>query len=205
MTDSSPSEIARKILGRNPVYLDTETTGLGQSDEIVEISIIDHDGSVLLNTLIKPTIYISPAVSAIHHITNEMVAHAPTFDKILPDLQRIFNQRTLVIYNAEYDLRMIRQSAAAIHYPQSVTCGAVQSAMELYAEYWGQWSEYRQSYKWQRLGDAMRQQGIQYEGQLHRALADCQVTRLLMHKMAGILNEPSWVRVPDGMVKDVVS
>ena len=38
------------------VYLDTETTGLSASrgDKIVEISIIDDKGNVLIDTLVNP-------------------------------------------------------------------------------------------------------------------------------------------------------
>ena len=34
--------------------MDTETTGLDEQSEIVEISLIDSDGTVLLDTLVKP-------------------------------------------------------------------------------------------------------------------------------------------------------
>ena len=36
------------------VYLDTETTGVADDDEMVELTIIDDDGEPLINTLIKP-------------------------------------------------------------------------------------------------------------------------------------------------------
>ena len=49
--------IAREILKHKEDYviLDTETTGLGDSDVIIQISIIDLDGNVLMDSLIKPT------------------------------------------------------------------------------------------------------------------------------------------------------
>lgn len=182
----TPAEIARKILEHSPVYLDTETTGLGQKDEVCEISIIDHDGSVLLDTLVRPTFPIHPSVSAIHGITNDMVSTAPSFPEVLPKLQGVLKNRTLVIYNMDYDLRMLAQSAAAHGVLFSHSSFMSFCAMKLYAAHWGEWSDYRHDYKWQRLGDAMRQQGILFEGTLHRALADTQVTRLLMQKIAGV-------------------
>ena len=36
------------------VYLDTETTGLHESDEIVELTIIDDNEEILIDTLLKP-------------------------------------------------------------------------------------------------------------------------------------------------------
>lgn len=186
MTGYSHSEIAREILGKNPVYLDTETTGLGPTDQICEISIVDNNGSVLLDTLVRPTIPMKSNAQQVHGISDEMLQDAPYFSEILPEIRSILNDRVLVIYNSEYDLRMMGQSAYAMSIPLDVNFNFVYCAMELYALYWGDWSDYFHSYKWQRLGDAMIQQGIKYEGQLHRALADCQVTRLLMHKMAGV-------------------
>ena len=36
------------------VYLDTETTGVSDDDEMVELTIIDDNCKPLINTLIKP-------------------------------------------------------------------------------------------------------------------------------------------------------
>ena len=36
------------------VYLDLETTGLGPEDEVVAIGIVDPEGAVLLDTLVRP-------------------------------------------------------------------------------------------------------------------------------------------------------
>ena len=44
-------EEAKKIIIAQPVYLDTETTGLERTDEIIEISIIDEDGQALFESL----------------------------------------------------------------------------------------------------------------------------------------------------------
>ncbi|WP_227522462.1 exonuclease domain-containing protein [Klebsiella pneumoniae] len=41
-------------LNSDHVIIDTETTGLMASDEIIEITIINMRGEILLNTLVKP-------------------------------------------------------------------------------------------------------------------------------------------------------
>jgi hypothetical protein len=64
------------------LILDTETTGIGQWDRIVEIALIDDQGMVLMNTLVNPEIPIPKEASAIHGITDEMVSAAPTFSEI---------------------------------------------------------------------------------------------------------------------------
>ena len=50
-------DFAQDVLNNknNYVILDTETTGLGDNDVIVQLGILDLNGNVLLDTLIKPT------------------------------------------------------------------------------------------------------------------------------------------------------
>ena len=38
---------AREILNLQPVVLDTETTGLGSYDEIIEIALVNFQGNVI--------------------------------------------------------------------------------------------------------------------------------------------------------------
>src|SRR6266511_2362154 len=56
------------------IILDTETTGLDLSAEIVQISLITIDGASLFDSLVKPTQPIPPEVTAIYHITDLDVA-----------------------------------------------------------------------------------------------------------------------------------
>ena len=45
------SAIARRWLDENPLFLDTETTGLGTNDEIAQNAIVDRYGTPAINTL----------------------------------------------------------------------------------------------------------------------------------------------------------
>ncbi|XFB06568.1 exonuclease domain-containing protein [Azotobacter salinestris] len=64
-------------LAEDALFLDTETTGLHASAEIVELSLIDSRGQPLLDTLIRPERPIPPALTRIHGIDNAMVADVP--------------------------------------------------------------------------------------------------------------------------------
>ena len=113
MTPNTRS-LARALLADNPLFFDTETTGLDGSAEICDIAIIDAAGQVLLNTLVKPTCPIPPQASAVHGITDADVAEAPTITAIWPELAALLaGARPLVAYNASFDRRMITQSANA--------------------------------------------------------------------------------------------
>lgn len=94
----------------NYVILDTETTGLSKSDEIVEISIIDLEGNVLFDSLVNPHRNIPPQTIAIHGITDEMVIDAPDWQAVWPQVEGVLKNKTMIAYNAMFDVRMIRQS-----------------------------------------------------------------------------------------------
>ncbi|CAH0535465.1 hypothetical protein VST7929_03039 [Vibrio stylophorae] len=64
------------------IYLDTETTGLDDNAEIIEISIISESGHVLLDTLVKPSQTVSAEATAIHGITDADLVGAPTWPEI---------------------------------------------------------------------------------------------------------------------------
>ncbi len=70
------------------VVLDTETTGLDAAFP-VEVSVLAVDGTVLPDTLVDPGMPIPAAATAIHGITDEMVAGAPRFADVLPVLTRL--------------------------------------------------------------------------------------------------------------------
>lgn len=177
---------AAEILAARPVYLDTETTGLDGTAEICDLAVVDHDGTVLLDTLVRPTRPIPLGASRVHGITDEMVAAAPTFAEVLPRLVEVLAGRTLVIYNAAYDLRMMVQAerASGAEVRGYIPAEAVHCAMELYAEWWGEWNDYHGSFRWQKLGTAARQQRIELPADLHRARADAELTRRLLGAMA---------------------
>ncbi len=65
------------------IFYDTETTGIRASDDfIIEIAAYDPEEDRTFEKLIKPPVPIPPDATAIHHITDEMVKEAPSFDVI---------------------------------------------------------------------------------------------------------------------------
>lgn len=165
------------------VVLDTETTGLNQG-EIVQIAIIDSDGKTLLDTLVQPKEPIPADATAIHGITDDMVVNAPTWREVSPKVLDILQGKTVIIYNAVYDRKMMHQTAERWGMPKTdwKTHAEFVCAMEAYAEFWGDWNSYHQSYRWQRLTQAVSQQGLEVAN-AHNALGDCLMTLALCRKM----------------------
>lgn len=101
-------------LTRPICVFDLETTGLQiTKDRIVQIAIIKlfEDGKTqTLNELVNPQQPISDEIAAIHGITNEMVAQAPTFEQIAPKLIAFIGDSDLAGYNSnKFDIPVLSE------------------------------------------------------------------------------------------------
>lgn len=188
-------EIARKWIKNDAVIIDTETTGLLWGDEVVEAAVIElSSGKVLLNSLVKPLNLIPQEVINIHHITNEMVADAPSYIEVFPQIIDAIKNRDVLAYNASFDISSLR--SALTHFPASEldlneqlasSYTSVQCAMLLYAQYAGDWNHGFGEYQWHSLINAAKQTCIDLStlnSVPHRALYDCQLTAAVIHAMA---------------------
>jgi len=178
--EKSVREIAADFMSRDPLIIDTETTGLGPDDEMIEITAIDCSGDIKLDTLIKPIKKIPAASSRIHGITNDLVINAPPLDSLWTEqLSPLLDCRALCIYNSDFDLRLIKQSLKKYGLkwanPDEVLC-----LMKLYGRYRQVWDEYYNHYKWFKLTTAARESSIQLPEKIHRSLADAELTRQLL-------------------------
>ncbi len=183
-TQDHAIQIARQIIEQRPVYIDTETTGIGKEDEIVEISIIDFDGKLLSNSLIKPTKPIPADAQNVHHISNKEVASAPAWPIAWPRIRSFLYGRSIVAYNAPFDYRMMQQSHARYRLPWKDTLQML-DALPLYSDYRGVWDPARRSMKYFKLEEA----GAYFQIPLlneHRAEADALLVRAVVHCIAGV-------------------
>lgn len=164
--------------------LDTETTGLDRG-EIVQLAVVDADGTVQMNTLVKPVNPIPLAASRIHGIVDDMVEGAPTFADILPQITSLLTATNVVVYNAVYDRKMLHQSAEAAGLPRTdwKALSPWWCAMEAFAEVYADWNPRRHSYRWQKLSLACAYYRIPLQD-AHNALADSQATLNICKEMA---------------------
>lgn len=167
--------VAKRWFDEGFYVLDLETTGLGFDARVVEIALVDSSGETLLDTLVNPCCPIPAEAAAIHGITDKEVANAPLWTEVYKQFETILTTapKPVVIYNAEYDSRIISQScnAEGLPIPEMTT----PCAMLLFAKWYGELNKYANGYRWQRLNFAADNCEVKVEGE-HRALADCLTT-----------------------------
>jgi DNA polymerase III subunit epsilon len=163
---------ARKILANSEQYyiLDTETTGLSDP-EIIELSILDLDGNMIVNQRYSPTKHIEHGASQIHGMTNQTLAKCQGWDATANRIEEILKQRKLLIYNFEYDNNAIVNTYSN-HGLRPPLLGGY-CVMDWYSKFIGEWNDYRKSYRWQKL-----------PGGDHSALGDCMATLEVIKGMA---------------------
>lgn len=160
------------------LIMDSETTALHNA-EIVELAIIDLQANTLLNTRIKPVdgakLYEKRngvAAVDIHKITIEALQEAPTFPQVYEAIKAVLQYKDLLVYNLAYDFPLLNH-VCRLHELDEIEIGASACVMEVYAEFYGQWHSYYESYTWQRLPKGG-----------HTALSDCLATLALIKTMA---------------------
>jgi len=174
-----------KLIGTPYVVLDTETTGLGRKTEICELSILcGQTNKTIFNSLVNPTIMIPDDAIAIHGITNQMVADAPTWEEVYPKVREVLAGKLLVIYNVQYDVRIMNYCCDRIQQPNHDYFGSLgyYCAMKEYADYRKVEDFFRKSNKWFKLIDAFEAEGLRLpEGfETHRAEADTILVQALI-------------------------
>lgn len=146
----------------------TETTGLhpngSDPDEILTISIIGRDGSVLLDERFRPTVKTEwPHASAVNGIYPEDVADLPTIETAIPRLREIFAGADEVIgYNVGFDLGFL--SAVGVRPREDAR---ITDTMKEFTWFMGR------RYK---LVDAADHIGYEWTGRAHGSLADALAT-----------------------------
>jgi DNA polymerase-3 subunit epsilon len=94
------------------VAFDTETTGLGLADRIVELGAVRFLGDQVegeWSARVRPALPITAAATAVHGIRDEDVAGCPVAAEVLPEFLNFIVGAALVAHNAPFDVRVLSQ------------------------------------------------------------------------------------------------
>lgn len=169
--------------GKRTIILDTETTGLeSYIDEILQLSIIDEQGNVLFNEHFKPIIATEwKAAESVNGISPEMVADCKDIYHYFSEIQQIlYDADTIIGYNTEFDLAFL-QSCDFQLYEDTETV----DVMREFAPIYGEWSENRQDWKWQKLTTCAAYYNYDWSkaAAAHNALGDCFATLFCYNRL----------------------
>lgn len=161
------------------VYLDTETTGLDLKDQIIELAIIDQYLNKVLDIRLKPTVLISPKAEQVHGISDKDLEGEISFPVIHEKLKTILLGQPVIIFNKNFDLRMLRQTAKAFDLETDwIDDIHAICAMDLSVQAFGSTN----MHKTISLSDAMDYAGCRFCGSAHSARVDAIAT-------ADVINE----------------
>lgn len=100
------------------IVLDTETTGLDYTKEkLVEFAAVRLENGKIkdeFQTLINPQQHIRKSSIAIHGITQEMVADAPTESEAIPKILEFMGDYPMVAHNAIFDYSFINEATKRV-------------------------------------------------------------------------------------------
>ena len=151
---------------KNVIVLGTETTGIDEKAEILQLSIIDTDGKVLYNKYFKPAHHTAwDEAMKINGITPEMVANCNTFEEMLPEIEEILSKADCIMgYNVNYDIRMMLQNG--------LDNSVIGDTIDVMKEY----CEYSHNRRWQKLVNVAAHFGYEWDESAHNSLGDIKAT-----------------------------
>lgn len=93
------------------IFYDTETTGIrAEKDRVIEIAAYDPLNQATFTQFVNPGCPIPPEATAIHHITDEMVANAPPFSQVAAELLSFCEGEVVLIAhnNDQFDIHFLK-------------------------------------------------------------------------------------------------
>lgn len=100
--------------------VDIETTGgYAAGNGVTEVAIVIHDGKEILHfyeTLVNPHQPIPYFIQSLTGITNDMVAHAPSFGEVAGQIFELLQEKVFVAHNVNFDYSFLKYHLAEAGY-----------------------------------------------------------------------------------------
>lgn len=93
-------------------FLEVDTSGIGDNDKIVRITLANQYGKPLFDQLIHPeSAQMSEKASLRNGLTDDMLADAPALVEVWPRIQRAFRGAYILAFNLEWDIKTLKTAA----------------------------------------------------------------------------------------------
>ncbi len=174
----------KKLKEMDYLIIDTETTGLTNNDEIIEIGIINNDGKTIYDKRFKPMKSISFGAYNTHGISEEMLKNCKDFNLYYKQIRDILEDDIIIGYSCYFDWDMVKNTIKNRNL-ELFNYYKIFDVMREYAKFNQEWNDYRNNWKWQKLIVACSQMGITVKDE-HTAIGDCHLTLELIRKIQNI-------------------
>lgn len=165
----------------NFVVLDTETTGLQDTDEVVEIAITDMCGKTLYSQRFYPDKEVDYGAQKVNHLSKKVLEGNPKFSAAYWNtIKEIISGRKILGHNIPFDKRLIAQTLK--RYGVADDTDVVFAGMydsKTIAKKWMTAKSYS-------LNKLTTQIGIERE-ELHEAADDCRMTIEFLNRLEDII------------------
>ncbi len=171
------------------LFVDTETTGIDtDSAEVCEIAMVLsryngfsrlEEGQEVFSSLVRPSLEIPPEASAIHHITNRMIASSSSLGELENRIGELAGSAGYICaHNLPYDLTILRRQLPGVfkRFTASMQVDTLRLARHVWPEI--------QSHALQALRYRFDLDSS-IEGEAHRALFDTLLSRSLLENVLG--------------------
>ncbi len=181
-------EQVRALDPKRVIVLDTETTGLGKNsnDEILSLSIIDLDGTVLFDELVRPEHRKRwPKAQEINGISPAMVKDKKTLAEYGDQLRELWGRIDLVVgYNVSFDMGFLYASGLGLtpHVEE----------FDVMREFASMGDS-----RWVKLAECAAHYGIT-DFDAHSSLGDTEATRKCF---LALINDPAYVGIAEKKAK----
>ncbi|GHE86241.1 3'-5' exonuclease [Thalassotalea profundi] len=95
------------------VVIDTETTGISEGYQVIEIAVVDMNENVLLSERVKPNIPIEQGATKVHGIVEGDLSNSESFASLTERFLFAIQGKRIAGYNLQYDTDAIYNSATA--------------------------------------------------------------------------------------------
>ena len=164
--------------------LDVETTGRDASvDRVVELGIaVGRRGEIVAryNWLINPGMPIPAEVTAIHHITDEMVADKPRFEAVASEIANALKGCVPAAYNALFDRAFLMGEFSRAKVDVSGVPALTRETDWLDPLVWAR--DIQENEKSRSLGDVAARLGVKLEN-AHRAQDDAEAALRVLYAL----------------------